>query len=148
MSVNHPQKLVELYRAFYRAPLYKMSKYGPSARKAVQPVYDSFDIICRCDRTLRDTETLTQVIAGENFKLMSRIRGSSDTLGWWVISDREKEQEAILEFSKYLVEEVFYKAFGGDVGRFAGRQRGYLENACEFLYRIAQDEEKKLKANA
>jgi hypothetical protein len=46
-------------------------------------------------------------------------------------------------FSRGSVKEVFYESFNGDIGRFAGKQRGYLEDACEFIYRIMQDAENK-----
>lgn len=139
MSVNHPQKLVELYRAFYRAD----KKHNPSARKTVQPVYDACEIICKFDSSVRSPEALVNAIAGEMNRLMRQVHAST-ALGYWVIPSPEQERIAILEFAQYLVNEVFYGSFGGDVARFMGRQRGYLENSCEFLYRLAQDEENKL----
>jgi CRISPR-associated protein Csc3 len=142
--VNHPQKLVELYRKFYRAD----RLYQPSARKCVQPVYDGCEIICTADSTLRNPEMLTGAIAGRIQKLMDQLHSGNGALGRWVIPDRAEERQAVLEFAQYLVNEVFYKSFNGDVGRFMGKQRGYIEDTCEFLYRTAQDEENKAKANA
>jgi CRISPR-associated protein Csc3 len=141
MSVNHPQKLVKLYRAFYRAD----KRHNPSARKTVQPVYNACEIICKFDSSVRSPETLISAIAGETDRLMRQIHAGS-ALGNWVISIPEQEKIAILEFAQYLVNEVFYGSFGGDVARFQGRQRGYLENSCDFIYRLMQDEENKLAA--
>lgn len=140
---NHPKKLVELYRAFYRADKY----YNPSSTKCVQPVYESCDVICRADPAMRSPEMLVDAIAGRLGKLMRQIHAGS-ALGKWVISDPEEERIAILEFAHYLVNDVFYRSFNGDLGRFMGKQRGYIEDTCEFLYRTAQDEENKVKANA
>lgn len=142
MSVNHPQKLVELYRAFYRADSY----YRPSSRKSIQPIYEANEIICRADSALRNPGMLIDAIAGRLAKLMQQIHASGQALGHWVIPEKDKERLAILEFAQYLVNEVFYGSFNGDVGRFMGKQRGYIEDTCEFLYRIAQDKENKLAA--
>jgi CRISPR-associated protein Csc3 len=140
---NHPKELVELYRKFYRAD----RDYNPSATKCVQPVYDSCDIICRADPAIRSPEMLVEAIAGRLGKLMRQIHANG-ALGRWVISNPEEERVAILGFAQYLVNDVFYGSFNGDLGRFMGKQRGYIEDTCEFLYRIAQDEENKKKANA
>lgn len=135
--MNHPQKIVDLYRAFYRAE----SNYRPSARKCVQPLYDACEIICRSDPALRSPEMLIDMIAGHTAKLMQQIHAGHGALGKWVISDLAQERQAILQFATYLVKDVFYGSFNGDLGRFSGKQRGYLEDTCEFLYRTAQDSE-------
>ena len=132
--MNHPQNLVNLYRAD--------KDYQPSARKCVQPLYDACEIICRSDLALRSPEMLIDSIAGHIAKLMQQIHGSGGgALGRWVIPNLVQERQAILKFSTYLVHEVFYESFNGDLARFSGKQRGYLEDTCELLYRIAQDAE-------
>lgn len=132
--MGHPERLVELYRTFYRAD----KDYQPSARKCIQPLYEANEIICRSDST-RTPEDLRDAIAGRVAKLMQQVRAST-ALGRWVLQGAE-ERQAILDFSTYLVSEVFYGSFNGDLGRFAGKQRGYIEDACEFIYRRMQDAE-------
>lgn len=132
--MKHPEKLVELYTKFYKAD----KDYQPSARKCIQPLYEANEIICRSQST-RTPETLRDEIAGRIAKLMQQIH-SSTALGRYVLQGAG-ERQAILEFSSYLVNDVFYGTFNGDLGRFAGKQRGYLEDACEFLYRLKQDKE-------
>lgn len=132
--MGHPERLVELYRAFYRAD----KNYQPSTRKCIQPLYEANEIIC-CSDSTRTSEALRDAIAGRIAKLMRQIHNNT-ALGHWVLQDAE-ERQAILEFATYLVNEVFYGCFNGDLGRFAGKQRGYLEGACEFLYRVNQDKE-------
>lgn len=135
--MNHPQRLVDLYRAFYRAD----KAYQPSARKCIQPLYEAFDIICRSDSSMRSAEFLSGAVAGRISKLMEQIHAGNGALGRWVLTDRAAERQAILMFSRYLVVDVFYGSFNGDLGRFAGKQRGYLEDTCEFIYRTMQDSE-------
>ena len=132
--MGHPERLVELYRTFYKAD----KNYNPSARKCIQPLYEANEIICASDST-RSADYLIDAIAGRIAKLMQQVHGNT-ALGRWILQGAE-ERQAILEFATYLVNEVFYGAFGGDLGRFAGKQRGYLEDACEFLYRLKQDQE-------
>lgn len=140
--INHPKKLVQLYRAFYRAD----SNYEISSRKAIQPLHEAINIICTCDSSIKNNpEILRDAIAGRLAKLMQQIHGQgiAGASGRYVINDSAEERKAILEFSWYLVNNVFYGAFNADLGRFAGKQRGYLENACELQYRLLQDGENK-----
>lgn len=139
--MNHPKRLVELYRAFYRAD--KM--YNPSARKSIQPLFLANEVICTSISTMRDPDFLRDAVAGRIAKLMAQIRGGGDALGRWVCSSRSEEREAILAFADYLVSEVFYNSFSGDIGKYSGKQRGYLEDTCEFIYRSLQDQENKEK---
>lgn len=132
--MGHPERLVELYRVFYKAD----KDYQPSARKCIQPLYEANEIICRSDSS-HTPVVLRYAIAGRVNKLMQQIH-SNTALGRWVLQGAA-ERQAILEFADYLINEVFYGSFNGDLGRFAGKQRGYLEDACEFIYRTMQDAE-------
>jgi CRISPR-associated protein Csc3 len=91
-------------------------------------------------------EALVTVVAAEVFKLMDRVH-SSTAEGRWVVSDREKERQLVLDFARYFVIDVFEKAFAGDRARLAGRQLNLIRDTCEFLYRLEQDKEnQKLRA--
>ncbi|MFB8797560.1 MAG: type I-D CRISPR-associated protein Cas10d/Csc3 [Microcoleus sp.] len=57
------------------------------------------------------------------------------------LSKREEEREAILEFARYFVEEVFEQSFAGDRARLAGRQINLIRDTCEFLYRLENDKD-------
>lgn len=131
---NHPQKIVELYRAFYRAN-------NISARKSIQPLFEANNLICTCDPCIRENpEMLRDAIAGRLSKLMQQIR-SNTAAGRFVISNVSEERRAILDFASYLANDIFHGLFNGDLGRFAGKQRGYIEDTCEYLYKLAEDEE-------
>jgi CRISPR-associated protein Csc3 len=61
---------------------------------------------------------------------------------------RLKAREAILDFSRHFVVEVFEKSFAGDRARLAGRQLNLIRDTCEFLYRLEDDKENAGKSKA
>ena len=135
-SLNHPKQLMELYRQFYRAN----KRYNPKANAVLKPIDIAADTILKADTTVFQGETLVMAVAAEVFKLMDRVHGSTAE-GRWVISNREKERQAIVEFAHYFVVEVFDKALRCDRARLAGRQLNLIRDTCEFLYRLEEDKE-------
>ncbi len=134
--LNHPKKLVELYREFYRAN----KRYNPKSNAVLKPLDVASDTLLKADTNLFQGETLVAVVAAEIFKLMDRVH-SSTAEGYWKIQNREEERQKVLEFARYFVEEVFEKTFKGDRARLAGKQLNLLRDTCEFLYRLEQDKE-------
>ena len=134
--MNHPKKLTELYRAFYRAN----KRYNPKANAVLKPIDVAAEVILKAESSFFTGETLVLAVAAEIFKLMDRVRGKRAD-GFAPIADREEERQAILVFSDYFVTDVFEKAFAGDRARLAGRQLNLIRNTCEFLYRLEQDKE-------
>ncbi|MFM6254986.1 MAG: type I-D CRISPR-associated protein Cas10d/Csc3, partial [Dolichospermum sp.] len=139
-TLNHPQKLTELYRRFYRAN----KRFNPKANAVLKPIDIAAETILKADSIVFDGETLTLAVAAEIFKLMDRVH-SSTAEGRWMMNKREEERQAVLEFSKYFVEDVFEKCFKSDRARLAGRQLNLIRDTCEFLYRLADDEERKAR---
>jgi CRISPR-associated protein Csc3 len=135
-SLNHPQQLTDLYRRFYRAN----KRYNPKANAVLKPIDIAADTILKAETSLFHDDALVTVVAAEVFKLMDRVHASTAE-GRWVISDREKERQAVLAFARYFVIDVFEKAFAGDRARLAGRQLNLIRDTCEFLYRLDQDKE-------
>lgn len=135
-GINHPQKLVELYRRFYRAD----KKYNPSVNATIKPFQLASQVLLNADTSMRG-ETLILVIAAKIHKLMNQIHQGHLAQGRWMISDLEQERQAILDFARYFIVEVFEKSFNGDLARLAGKQLGFLEDTCELLYRLEQDKE-------
>lgn len=141
--LNHPKKLTDLYRQFYRAN----KPYNPKANAVLKPVDIAADTILKAETGIFHDEALVTVVAAEVFKLMDRVHASTAE-GRWVVSDREKERQLVLDFANYFVVNVFEKAFAGDRARLAGRQINLIRNTCEFLYRLEQDKEnQRLKEN-
>ncbi|MEG4216646.1 type I-D CRISPR-associated protein Cas10d/Csc3 [Microcoleus sp. Pol14C6] len=138
-SLNHPQKLTELYRRFYRAS----KRYNPKANAVLKPIDIASKTILEADRSFQD-ESLVLAVAAEVSKLMDRVHASTAE-GRWIFSKREEEREAILEFARYFVEEVFEKSFAGDRARLAGRQINLIRDTCEFLYRLENDKENRAR---
>jgi CRISPR-associated protein Csc3 len=71
---------------------------------------------------------------------MDRVH-SSTAEGRWIMSKREEERQAVLEFARYFVEDVFEGCFKSDRARLAGRQLNLIRDTCEFLYRLEDDKE-------
>ncbi|MDB9316007.1 type I-D CRISPR-associated protein Cas10d/Csc3 [Spirulina sp. CS-785/01] len=134
--INHPKRLTELYRAFYRAN----QRYNPKANAVLKPLDIAADTILKAESTVFQGETLVAVVAAEVFKLMDRVHASTAE-GRWVISDREEERQRVLAFARYFVLDVFEGAFKCDRARLAGRQLNLIRDTCEFLYRLEQDKE-------
>jgi CRISPR-associated protein Csc3 len=135
-TLNHPQNLTELYRRFYRAN----KRFNPKANAVLKPIDIAADTILKADSSVFDGETLTLAVAAEIVKLMDRVH-SSTAEGRWIMSKREEERQAVLEFAKYFVEDVFEGCFKSDRARLAGRQLNLIRDTCEFLYRLADDKE-------
>ncbi|WP_066376958.1 type I-D CRISPR-associated protein Cas10d/Csc3 [Anabaena sp. CA = ATCC 33047] len=135
-SLNHPKNLTELYRRFYRAN----KRYNPKSNAVLKPIDIAAETILKAESSVFHGETLVAAVAAEVFKLMDRVHASTAE-GRWVMSKREEERQAVLDFAKYFVIEVFEKAFAGDRARLAGRQINLIRDTCEFLYRLEDDKE-------
>ncbi|MBF2005710.1 MAG: type I-D CRISPR-associated protein Cas10d/Csc3 [Chlorogloeopsis fritschii C42_A2020_084] len=139
-SLNHPKKLTELYRRFYRAN----KRYNPKSNAVLKPIDIAAETILKAELSVFNGETLVAAVAAEVFKLMDRVH-SSTAEGRWVMSKREEERQAVLDFARYFVVEVFEKSFAGDRARLAGRQLNLIRDTCEFLYRLEDDKENAVK---
>ncbi|HEY9663933.1 MAG TPA: type I-D CRISPR-associated protein Cas10d/Csc3, partial [Allocoleopsis sp.] len=138
--LNHPQKLTELYRRFYRAG----KRYNPKSNAVLKPIDIAAETILKAESTVFQGETLVAAVAAEVFKLMDRVHASTAE-GRWVISKRKEERQAVLDFARYFVKDVFELAFAGDRARLAGRQLNLIRDTCEFLYRLEDDKENQSK---
>lgn len=138
--LNHPKELVRLYRRFYRAN----KSYNPKSNAVLKPVDVASDTILKAESTIFQGEGLVETVAAEVFKLMDRVHQSTAE-GRWQIQDREQERQAILDFARYFVIEVFEKSFKSNRARMAGKQINLIRDTCEFLYRLEQDQENREK---
>ncbi len=133
--LNHPQRLTELYRKFYRAK----DRFKLKANAVLKPIDVASDTLLKADLSGFEG-SLVNTVAAEVTKLMDRVH-SKTAEGRWVMSDREEELKAILEFAQYFVVDVFETAFASDRARLAGRQLNLLRDTCEFLYRLENDKD-------
>ena len=142
-ALNHPQKLTELYREFYKAKDF----YRAKSNAILKPIDIAAETILKAESSVFHGDVLVAAVAAEIYKLMDRVHNRTAE-GRWVVSDREKERQLVLDFARYFVIDVFEKAFAGDRARLAGRQLNLIRDTCEFLYRLEQDKEnQKAKEN-
>jgi CRISPR-associated protein Csc3 len=149
-AVNQLRKLTELYRRFYRSK----SQYA-KANAILKPIDEAADVILKIDKSMAsDTESLTDVVAARLSKLMNNVRRKAaegkPTLTlvdgkWKPALTSEEERQAVYEFSKYFVKEIFEESFKSDRARLAGTQLNLIRDTCEYLYRLADDEERKAR---
>lgn len=140
--INHPKKLTELYRVFYRA---RTKKGKPTPANAIlKPIDEAAAVILKADLCRTQTDALVDYVAARLSSLMNRVH-SSTAEGRWVFknSERDQEREAIQAFARYFVEDVFRDTFNSDRARLAGRQLNLIRDTCEYLYRLAEDKDYK-----
>ncbi len=152
-TVNQLRKLTELYRRFYRAK----SSYA-KANAILKPIDEAADVLLKIDKAIAsDTDSLTDVVAARLSKLMNNVRRKAaegkPTLTlidgkWKPALTSEEERQAVYEFSRYFVKEIFEGSFKSDRARLAGTQLNLIRDTCEYLYRLADDEERKNRPQA
>ena len=144
--MNQLRELTQLYRRFYRAK----SQYA-KANAVLKPIDEAADVILKFDKALaNDTESLTDIVAGRLSKLMNNVRRQTAegkrtftfVDGKWKTLTSEEERQAIYEFAKYFVEVIFVGSLKSDRARLAGTQLNLIRDTCEYLYRLADDEER------
>jgi CRISPR-associated protein Csc3 len=147
-TVNQLRQLTELYRRFYRAK----SSYA-KANAILKPIDEAADVILKIDKAVAsDSDSLTDVVAARLSKLMNNVRRKAaegkPTLTlvdgkWKPALTPEEERQAVYDFAKYFVKEIFEGSFKSDRARLAGTQLNLIRDTCEYLYRLADDEERK-----
>ena len=129
-----PQKIVQLYRNFYRAE----KRYNPETTNALKPLLLVKDVISRSRSVGED---LHQEVLGRVCAFMRQVRRGT-AKGRWVIKDSEIEREEIVEFTEFMVYHVLGQRFNGDKSQFSGRNGiGLIEDACSAIYLLEQDKE-------
>ncbi|NMG09704.1 type I-D CRISPR-associated protein Cas10d/Csc3 [Brasilonema sp. UFV-L1] len=141
-QLNHPKELTERFRKFYRHAK-KTGKQPIPANAILKPIDVAADIILKADTSFSD-DALIDLVTAEVFQLMKRVHASRAE-GRWMISNKEEELQAIRDFAEYFVVKVFNESFAGDRARLQGRQMNYIRNTCEYLYRLANYQERPLK---
>ncbi len=134
--MSYAKQLVELYRGFYRAKNIK------NANSILRPLSVISDALLTADmRLFSDAESLIEVAYGELFKFMDRVgKGLADGRFPKGVSAPERDA-AMRAFCTLFVTEVFVGVFNKDVAALRGKQLNLLKNACEVLYRDAQNQE-------
>jgi CRISPR-associated protein Csc3 len=118
----------------------------------LKPVDEAADVILKVDKALTsDTESLTDVVAARLSKLMNNVRRNAaegkPTLAlvdgkWRPALTPEIERQAIYDFAKFFIKEVFEGTFKSDRARLAGTQLNLIRDTCDYLYRLEDDKER------
>ncbi|MEQ9486669.1 type I-D CRISPR-associated protein Cas10d/Csc3 [Coleofasciculus sp. F4-SAH-05] len=152
-AVNELRELTRLYRVFYRA-----KRPSAKANAILKPIDEAADVILKIDKawiTTSDSqinqEVLIDVVASRLSKLMNNVRRRAaegkPTLAfvdgkWKPALNSEAERQAVREFSQYFIEVIFAGKLKCDRARLAGTQLNLIRDTCEYLYRIADDQER------
>jgi CRISPR-associated protein Csc3 len=145
-AMNHPRKVVELYRRFYRA-----KRASAKANAILKPIDVAADTLLKADRDLFG-EALGDMVAAEVMSLMQRVHNKQaegkPTFAliegkWKLALTPEEERQAVHKFAEYFVQEIFEKSLRGDRARLTGIQLNLLRDTCEFIYRRTEDEERR-----
>lgn len=124
---NHARKLVELYRQFYRAKRWNSNSILQPVAKTARAILDADE------RLFGSEEALTDAIYGALHNFIERAY--KEQLAFPPKgSTRESQQEAMREFTRYFVHDIFYNIFRGDKSALRGKQLNLLKNACEVIY--------------
>ncbi|OCR00511.1 type I-D CRISPR-associated protein Cas10d/Csc3 [Oscillatoriales cyanobacterium USR001] len=149
-TVNQFRELTRLYRRFYRA---QTKGKPPKANAVLKPIDEAADVILKIDKAyLNHSESLTDAVAARlSSGLMTKVRRkAAEGRRTYALVNGElryltspEERQAIYDFARYFVEDVFYGTFKGDRSRLAGTQLNLIRDTCDYLYRLAHDEEYK-----
>jgi CRISPR type I-D-associated protein Csc3/Cas10d len=135
-KMNWCQELVDRYTAFYM-PKYRKGK-AYSSRSCVKP----FEIAQKTlmQQTQIGNDELQDMIAAQLVKLMGQVHAGTAE-GKYILHG-EKEESAIIEFSRFFVHEFWVNALNQDRARIAGNKLAIFENTCEFLVKGIKAERK------
>lgn len=147
-AMNQLRELTRLYRCFYRAK----SQYAkPNA--VLKPIDEAADVLLKTDKALvPDEQAMTDVVAARIAKLMTNVRRRTaegkPTLvlvegKWKPALTTEEERQAIYNFARFFVKDLFQGTFKGDRARLAGTQLNLIRDTCDYIYRLEDDELRK-----
>ncbi|HYE71916.1 MAG TPA: type I-D CRISPR-associated protein Cas10d/Csc3, partial [Blastocatellia bacterium] len=141
-AMNHPRRLTELYRRFYRAKGFK-------SNAILKPIDFAADTILKADRSLFSNAdgALTDAVAASLNKLLDRVLNNAAE-GYSPTKGAEERRIAVREFAEYFVNDLFIGALKGDAARLAGQQLNLLRDTCDTLYREMDDRERAEKRAA
>ncbi|HWP47358.1 MAG TPA: type I-D CRISPR-associated protein Cas10d/Csc3 [Candidatus Limnocylindrales bacterium] len=145
-AMNHPRRLVELYRRFYRA-----KRASAKANAILKPIDVAADVLLKADKDLFG-DAVVDLVAAAVMSLMQRVH-SGQAEGkptfnlvegkWKLALTPEEERQAVWDFAEYFVKEIFEKSLRGDRARLVGVQLNLFRDTCEFIYRKIEDEERR-----
>jgi CRISPR-associated protein Csc3 len=127
-AMTHARQLTETYRRFYRA-----EKLNSNA--ILRPLSVGARAILDADSRLFDSdEALIEAVRGRLRSFVENVLNNRADGRLPKGSTAETREAAVLEFSAYLVNDIYRTSFGGDKAALRGKQLNLLKNACEAIY--------------
>lgn len=143
-------ELVDAYAVFYRPKWGKMD----SAYAVLKPLSEAADVVIGSDPKT-DKETLLEFVSGAVGDLMQRV-WANNADGWDPIVMRSSEvprdermatsREKQAEFTRFFVEDVFYKYCNGDRGSLR-EKLNVMRSAARFYYQSKYAKQSKEEDN-
>lgn len=134
--VTHAQELTKYYRQFYRAKGYK-------SNAILRPLSVATKTLLEADPRLFDSdEALVEAVAASLSKFMERVSNNRAEGRLAPGSTHATRQQAMQDFSHYLVYTVYRATFDGDRAALRGTQLNLLKDACELIYRTSDRQER------
>lgn len=135
LGLHHAEKLVTLYRQFYRHP-----KGKRNSNTILKPISIAAAAMLDADSRLFSSDSaLVTVVRGRLQRFIDDVeegRGAEGNVPRWI--GKDERQIAMKQFAEYWVESIYRGAFDGDLAAFRGKQLNLLKGACEVLYLDAQ----------
>ncbi|MBI5648970.1 MAG: type I-D CRISPR-associated protein Cas10d/Csc3 [Chloroflexi bacterium] len=134
-SMSHARELTRLYRGFYRADGFK-------SNAILKPIQVAAETILRADPRLFDRAGLQEALEGRLNALVENVLTDRAEGRMPAGSARESRAEAVQQFARYFLEQVYFGALKGDTAALRGKQLNLLKNACESIYLTLDAEER------
>lgn len=145
INMTRAQQLTTLYRQFYR------HSFGGklNSNKILRPLNIASKAILNADsRLFSSREEVVEVVHAELYSFMERVeRGSADGR-FPKGSDRTSREAAMQAFAKYFAGDIYWDALAHDSAALRGKQLNLLKSACELVYRVADNEERRQREAA
>jgi CRISPR-associated protein Csc3 len=136
-DMTHAKHMTELYRQFYRAE--KLN-----SNNILRPLSVAAKAMLDADTRLFDSDdALEEAVRGKMHSFMENVVKNRADGRLPKGSTPQSRQQAIDEFSAYMVHTIYRKVFGSDRAALRGKQLNLLKNACEALYLDAWRNERK-----
>lgn len=145
INMSHAQELTTLYRQFYR------HAFGGklNSNKILRPIDIASKAILNADpRLFGSREGLVEVVHAEVYSFMDRVEKGSADGRFPKGSDRSNREAAMQAFSEYFAGEIYWDALNHDPAALRGKQLNLLKSACELVYRVADNEERRQREAA
>lgn len=127
-AMTHARRLTETYRRFYRAEKLNSNAILRPLSVAARAILDADP------RLFTSDEALVEAVRGKLRSFVENVANDRADGRLPKGSNVDTREAAVLEFSTYIVNDIYRTSFGGDKAALRGKQLNLLKNACEAIY--------------